>query len=265
MNAVDFSWQRPTAQELNAAGVGALVYDKTFGPNQSNPETYRAELAAAGVTTAGIHEEDGIEAWSGYDRGVRAAKIADGVFSPGVFVYYCAADKTHKETAGHEPAISEFFRGVGETTREPECGAYGPINGLRAAQTGSAKVTKLWGVELWHPANDQYHDGDPRTIDIWRTEGVHLLQMVSGAPIDGTDLDLALRPDWATQEDDMTQDEYDYLAKGIYLLTDGATSTAGRVASMQAELDEVKAMVAKLSPSGGGSGNFTFTGTAKST
>lgn len=194
--AVDFSWVRPDPAVVAGQGLGALVYDKTFSFTQSAPEVYRQTLEAAGVRTAGIHEEDGLEAFSGYDRGCFAARRADATFAPGTVVYYNMGDTPN--VAGHEGQITEFARGVGDTTREPIFGAYGHILALRAAQAGSPKVQRLWGVETWHPY--VHGNGNPENIDIWRNEGVDLLQMVGDGPLPGTDRNLVFTETWDRQE-----------------------------------------------------------------
>lgn len=261
-DACDFSWNRPTVDELKAADLGALVYDKAFG-TQGSPEKYRAELAAAGVVTAGIHEESGTEAFDGYARGVAAARKADREFSAGVFVYYCAADRpsiVDPDGTDHGPAITEYFRGVTDTTREAEVGAYGPIAALRAAQAGSPKVTHLWGVETWHP--QARNNGDPFNVDLWRGEGVHLMQVVGPSPIGGTDLDLVLKPDWAGTEVDMTPEESATLKDIQGILNGGGVYPSLEARIEAAVAKELAKQLAGVKPAGSNPLTINLTGTA---
>lgn len=209
--AVDFSTRRPTADELLAAGCGALVYHKTWG-TQGPAVAYIAELRAAGVEVAGIYEVNTTDAFGGHDAGVAAAQRADSRFEPGTLVYY-AVDTSG--IGGHETDVADYFDAIADTTREPVIGAYGSQATLDIART-IPKVQRLWGVDGWYPGSRGTNWADHVEVNAahWRAYGAHLMQVVGDPPIPGTDLNLVFQPNWASigdatrPEDDMTPEEH---------------------------------------------------------
>lgn len=186
--ALDFSGARPTPEAVKATGAeGVLVYTGNYRPSDQDLDAYRA----AGLTVVFIQESAATRAWQGYPAGVQDAQFADSRTPAGSLVYYNGSDTPN--VAGHEQAISDYFRGVGETTREAIVGAYGSMATLDAARAGHPKVQRLWGVETWNPL---------RVRRGWDGYPLDLMQLANTAsPIPNTDRDDILSALWARGED----------------------------------------------------------------
>lgn len=181
------------ADELVAAGAsGALVYSGRDRPGDDQ----LARFAAAGLAVAWIFESSPTRAYDGYPAGVADGQQHETRVPPGALTYVNAADTPNIN--GHEHQVADYFRGWGDTTREPLFGAYGSAAALRAAQSGSSKVQRLWGVETWI---DGSTGNWAHNLDLWRSFGAHLVQLANVAsPVPGTDRDEILSPLWASQD-----------------------------------------------------------------
>lgn len=204
--ALDFNYARPDVQELlNNNVIGVLVYTGDARPNP----TWLNLVHDAGIGIAFIFEMDETRAYGGYSYGVADAQSADRRANEVGYpldsvIYYVAADTPN--VVGHEFQISEYFRGIGDTSQRAQVGAYGGKAALAAARSGHHRVTMLWKVETWGD-NEEYYN---------------LMQMPNlSSPIPSTDVDNILTSDWGQWQknkgdDDMVPDD---LVQRLYKMT----------------------------------------------
>lgn len=210
--ALDFSWTHPDVAELVANEIKAiLVYSRISTPDRA----YLDAAVAAGVGVCPIFETAATRPWDGYSAGVADGDGAQGDLErigvpDGVRLYVNMSDTP--DVGGHEAAIAEYARGFAESfPGRWELGAYGPLDGLRAAQAGSARFDALWAVETWGAPR-----GTPEEhFAFWQGEAdVVLVQMANiPPPFAGTDTNWIIAPIGAWGQTgaahDMTPDEVD--------------------------------------------------------
>lgn len=168
LEGVDYSWARPDAVKLKAAGkhfvVRYLSYDKT-GKNLDAAEI--KALIRAGVAVVANWENRAGDAKGGFGAGQTYAREAvaqtRALGMPDDRPIYFSVDFDMTE---HDAvAVGEFFRGIASVLPLHRIGIYGGYNAIRWAVTRKWAAwfwqTYAWSGGRWHPAThlQQYHNG----------------------------------------------------------------------------------------------------------
>lgn len=184
MFAYDFSRvPGPSAQEIaDNEGQGMLGYSFAFRQSDELLETYRK----AGQKVVWIWERNTDSIYGGYDYAVEECKRHEARVQPGELTYVACDTRTPGD-------VVPFLRGWNDTTREDVFGIYGPDFAIKAAQQYGNKCQRFWGVVNWIVGGKP--NNHPDNITYWTNAGVHLIQLI-GSPIDATDQNLIVKPDW---------------------------------------------------------------------
>lgn len=203
MQIVDYSFARPGLNQLadyhGVARYLANINDPKQRPKILTPDE-RDALLAAGKSICVAWESYASRAGEGYNAGRAdcgsAEALADSLAVPADAAIYYAVDYDA------DPAtIRPYFQGVNESHRRP-VGGYGSFRVVEALFDWGL-ITYGWQATAWSKGQ---HSGR-----------AHLFQRV-GSPVDGTDVNDVLQPDWGqwprtnAPGDDMTPDQAAQLA-----------------------------------------------------
>lgn len=204
-DAVDFSFARPAAADLVAAGVDAIFYTGPARPDKG----YVDGLRAAGVGVCLVQESDPNRSQQGEAAGIADALYADGRADDLGYPVTCAIGYVVSDGSRDNPnaggdQIAAYAAGVAETTKRPVF-FYGNQYACDAAMHGAPGALGTWIPSTWGT-------------------GTLLTQEANKpSPIDQTDLNTAHAPygNWADQEEDMTPEEHHWLETVYGILTGG--------------------------------------------
>lgn len=151
--ALDFAFARPDPQELLDVDCKViLVYTGSGRPSKD----YIDSVLAAGIGVCFIQESSPSRSWdSGHAGGVVDARFADGRvdqfgYPDDAVIYYAVSDNNAGFPGqAQAPAITEYARGIGETTRRPKFGVYGNRVAVDAAKAGHEKCDRSWVPSTW--------------------------------------------------------------------------------------------------------------------
>lgn len=150
--ALDYSYARPSGQELADAGiVFAIAYTGQGKPVPTRE--YLDDLRAHGVGFAFVGESYATRGFEGYSAGFVDAHYDDNQaasrgYPAGCVIFRALADTSN--VAGHEGAIAEYARGyrdgLADASGRYVAGGYGPKAACEAARP---YMQWLWGVWTW--------------------------------------------------------------------------------------------------------------------
>lgn len=169
---------------VQAGGEGILGY--SFASRQS--DEYLDRCRALGLKVVWVWERNTDSIF--YADGAAECRAHEARCKPGELTYV-ACDTNDGGVAGRD--LTPFLRAWQATTREEEFGLYGSSGAIRQGKAFGGKLKKFWGVVNW--INGGYSNNDPRNIQYWQDQGVHLIQMI-GSDIPNTDLNMTLKEDW---------------------------------------------------------------------
>jgi hypothetical protein len=186
MTAIDYSFQKPSAEVQKAAGVVASGLYLT-GAGKATGTLEILALRAVGIVEWFVFENDANDTDGGHTAGIQHAMAARdaldnliGATSEGSQPRYFAADKNivPGRSVEFQNAVS-YFVGISRVTDPALIGAYGNQSFL--AFLGACGLAS-W---FWR-SNSTSFDGTTTPPPPW----LHIEQRYGGSPIPGTDLDV---------------------------------------------------------------------------
>ena len=167
MNVIDFSWARPGAANIKAAGYGGVIRylsSDTTGKTITLPEleSYRAE----GLDVGFVWEDYANAALSGETQGVtdaqKALNQANALGVPSNVPIYFAVD--FDTTPAQQTQIDAYLKGVASVIGADRVGVYGSFYVMeRCSTNGTAKwfwQTLAWSGGQQFSGNHIYQDGN---------------------------------------------------------------------------------------------------------
>jgi len=153
-NALDFSYARPSGDQLASLQLDALGYTGNARPDQS----YLDDLAAHGVGWTFIMETNSARSQEGYPAGVYDARFADGRSDQRNYprdrsIAYVVSDGSRFDPASGGDQIADYGEGVAATSLRPFL-FYGNQYAIDHATTGAlriptARLLGYWGIATW--------------------------------------------------------------------------------------------------------------------
>jgi LysM repeat protein len=150
---IDYSWARPGAAAIKAAGYGFVcryLGDDTTGKVLSGTEA--SSLLGDGINIVLVWEDEANAALQGEARGVqdatKALAQANALGVPSSVPLYFAVDFDEADTAATNGELEAYFDGVASVIGLARVGIYAgyyPIERLKAA----GKVTYMWQTLAW--------------------------------------------------------------------------------------------------------------------
>lgn len=188
--ALDYSFARPTGEELAAAGIDfGIAYT---GSGKPVPTTdYIADLLAHGVGFCFVGESYATRGFEGYSAGFVDAHYDDGQaqsrgYPAGCVIFRALADTSN--VAGHEGQIAEYARGYRDGLVNAGgayvAGGYGPKAACEAARP---YMDWLWGVWTWGYGFGMCPDPPPPDASLYQDAN-------RPPPLDGTDSNVIANP-----------------------------------------------------------------------
>lgn len=147
--AVDFSYARPSVQDLLAHELDVLCYT---GPARPDKDYFDA-LRAAGIAVTLVQESDPNRSQGGYQLGVADAVFADQRadevgYPKSASIAYVVSDGSARNPSSGGDQIAEYARGVVETSDRPVFW-YGNEYATNAAMRGAPKSLGTWIPSSW--------------------------------------------------------------------------------------------------------------------
>lgn len=148
-NAIDFSFARPTPEEVAAAGVDILVYTGPARPDVG----YIQAMRAAGVAVTLIQESDPNRSQQGYGAGVADAQYADSRADQVGYPTDCAIAYVVSDGSAGDPnsggdGIAAYGQGIAATSRRPFF-FYGNEYATSNAMRGAPGALGTWIPSTW--------------------------------------------------------------------------------------------------------------------
>lgn len=183
MTAVDFSFQKPTVAELQAAGVTAVGrYLTGVGKRIDLPEL--ESYLAVGIVVWFVYEVTATDDQGGFQGGVQAATAANGALQglqlPLTQPVYFAVDH---DVQNPQTAVP-YFQGICSVRPWTTNGDYG--EGALCQVLHDQNLTYFH----WQSESTSF-PGNAATLPI-----THIQQVYGHEPIPGTDLNFILKPDF---------------------------------------------------------------------
>lgn len=151
-NAIDFSFARPSPDDVAAHGLDILVYTGNARPDA----TYLQAMRARGVAVTFIQESDPNRSQKGYAAGVADAQFADSRvdavgYPVNASVAYVVSDGSAGDPNYGWPSIAAYAKGIQDTSRRPFF-FYGNQYATNAALSGAPKALGTWIPSTWGTA-----------------------------------------------------------------------------------------------------------------
>ena len=172
MEGYDYSWGRPGAAAIAAAGGRFVVRYLTFpGDNGKGlAPSELSELRSAGLDVAVVYQNGKSQALGGHDAGVNDAGTAETALA-GLGMHdwpvYFAVD--FDASSSQLDVVEDYLRGVASVIDIARTGVYGGYNTInRCYQHGTAKwfwQTYAWSASGPHPAIHLYQYSNDVTLN----------------------------------------------------------------------------------------------------
>lgn len=147
--AIDFSFARPSVQDLISHELDVLCYTGSARPDAG----YFADLRAAGIAVTLVQESDPNRSQQGHGAGVEDARFADSRadevgYPRSASIAYVVSDGSAGDPSSGGDQISEYARGVVETSVRPVFW-YGNVYATDAAMSGAPNSLGTWIPSSW--------------------------------------------------------------------------------------------------------------------
>lgn len=147
--AIDFSFARPSVQDLISHELDVLCYTGSARPDAG----YFADLRAAGIAVTLVQESDPNRSQQGYSAGVEDARFADSRadevgYPRSASIAYVVSDGSAGDPSSGGDQIAEYARGVVETSMR-KVFWYGNVYATSAAMSGAPHSLGTWIPSSW--------------------------------------------------------------------------------------------------------------------
>lgn len=195
-NAIDFSFARPSPQDIAAHGFDVLVYTGPARPDAG----YIATCRSLGIGVTLIQESDPNRAQQGYQAGVNDAHYADSRADEVGYPSNCSIAYVVSDGSAGDPNygagnIAEYARAIRDTSRRPYFW-YGNTYACNAALAGGG------GLGTWIPST-------------WGSGSLLVQEANIASPIPDTDLNTVRAPYGAWGGAEVPQEDDD--VKALYI------------------------------------------------